>query len=78
MKSKDLWTKGPEWNNAAYEEKEKYHYLTHPAQDPTNSIIYRKRMGTLEERKPTPGERKNKQRKKTGGKLKKHKLFKLK
>ena len=35
-KSKKLWTKGPEWNNAAYEEKEKYHYFTHPAEDHTN------------------------------------------
>ena len=28
-KIKELWTKGPEWNNAAYKEKEKY--FTHPA-----------------------------------------------
>ena len=30
-KSKGLWTKGPEWNNAVYEEKEKPHYFTHAA-----------------------------------------------
>ena len=36
-KRKKLWTKDTEWNNAAYEEKEKYHYFTHPAQDYTNS-----------------------------------------
>ena len=36
-KSKELWTKDPEWNNAAYEEKERYHYFRHPAQDTTNS-----------------------------------------
>ena len=35
-KSKELWTKGPKWDNAAYEEKEKYHYFTHPAEDHTN------------------------------------------
>ena len=37
-KSKKLWTKGPEWNKAAYEEKEKYHYFTHQAQDYCRSI----------------------------------------
>ena len=50
-KSKKLWTKGPEWNNAAYEEKEKYHYFTHPAQDYTNSNSHfnlRERMGPWE------------------------------
>ena len=31
-KSKKLWTKGPEWNNAAHEEKEKYPYFIHPFQ----------------------------------------------
>ena len=36
-KSKKLWTKDPKWNNAAYEEKKKSHYFTHPAQDTTNS-----------------------------------------
>ena len=36
-KSKNLWTKGPEWNNAAHEDKEKYHHFTHPAPDYTNS-----------------------------------------
>ena len=36
-KSKKLWSKGHEWNNAAFGEKEKYHYFTHPAQDYTNS-----------------------------------------
>ena len=34
--SKELWTKGPEWYNAAHEEKKKYHYFTHPAEDHTN------------------------------------------
>ena len=38
-KSKNLWTKGPEWNNAAYEyeKKEKYHKFKHPTQDYANS-----------------------------------------
>ena len=36
-KIKELWTKVPEWNNAAYEEQEKSHYFTHPAHDTTNS-----------------------------------------
>ena len=36
--SKELWTKGPEWNNAAYEERKKSHYFTHPAQDTPISI----------------------------------------
>ena len=35
-KSKELWTKGSEWDNAAYKEKEKYLYFTHPAEDHTN------------------------------------------
>ena len=50
-KSKELWTKGPEWDNAAYEEKEKYHYFPHPAQDYTNShppFNKRERMRTWE------------------------------
>ena len=50
-KSKKLWTKGPEWNNAAYEEKEKYHYFTHPIRDYTNSNFYfnqRERIWTWE------------------------------
>ena len=29
-KSRKLWTKGPEWNNAVYVEKKKSHYFTHP------------------------------------------------
>ena len=33
-KSKELW------NNAAYEEKEKYYYFTHPAQDHTNFHLH--------------------------------------
>ena len=37
QKSKKLWTKGIEWNNTAYEEKEKSHYFPHPAQDTANS-----------------------------------------
>ena len=37
-KSKELWTKGPKWNNAANEKKEKYHYFTHSAHDYTNSL----------------------------------------
>ena len=41
-KSKELWTKGPEWNNAAYEEKEKYHYFTHPVPP----FYQKERMGT--------------------------------
>ena len=44
-KSKKLWTKGPEWNNAAYEEKKKYHYFTHPAQDYTKNEDVRNRGG---------------------------------
>ena len=53
-KSKKLWTKGPEWNNAAYEEKEKYHHFTHPARDYTNSHPHfkkRERMRTWETEK---------------------------
>ena len=36
-KSKKLWTKGPEWNNSAHEEKEEYHHFTQPARNHTNS-----------------------------------------
>ena len=28
-----------EWNNAAYEEKEKFYYFTHPARDTTSSHL---------------------------------------
>ena len=50
-KSKELWTKSPECNNIVYEEKEKYHYFTHPAEDHTNfypPFNQRERMGTWE------------------------------
>ena len=49
QEKKNLWTKGPEWNNAAYDEKEKYYYFTHTAVDHTNlhpHFNQRKRMGT--------------------------------
>ena len=48
--SKKLWTKGSEWNNAAYEEKEKYHYFTHSAEDHTNfhpHFNQREKMGKI-------------------------------
>ena len=48
-KSKKVWTKGPEWNNAAYGEIKKPHCFTHPAQDTTYSHLHfnqRERMGT--------------------------------
>ena len=80
MKSKELWIKGPEWNNAAYEEKEKSYYFKHPAQDTTNSHPHfkqRERMGTWEKKRPKSGARKSKQRIKTGGMLKESKLVKL-
>ena len=73
-KSKKLWTKGPEWNNVAYEEK-KYHYFTHPAQDATNSYPYLnliERIGAWEIRRPIPGASKRKK-----NKLKESKLGKL-
>ena len=63
-KSKELWTKGPEWNNAAYEEKEKYHYFTHPVRDYTNShpiSTKKKEWGCEKYRRPTPGARTSKQ-----------------
>ena len=43
--------KGSEWNNAAYEEKEKYHHFTHAVWDYTNSYPHfnkRERMKTWE------------------------------
>ena len=57
--------KGPEWNNAVYEEKEKYHYFTHPAQKYTNShpiSTKEKKWGREKKKGPTPGARKSKQR----------------
>ena len=66
-KSKKLWAKGHEWNNAVYEEKEKYRYFTHLAQDTTNSnpnFNQRKNGNMRKERIPTPGARKSKTRKK--------------
>ena len=67
-KSKELWTKGLEWNNAAYEEKEKYHYFTHPAQDYTNSHPHfnkSERMRTWETEETNT---RSKKKEKTGGK----------
>ena len=52
-KSKELWTKSPEWNNAAYEEKEKSPYFTNPVQDTTNShpiLTKRERMEPWEKK----------------------------
>ena len=52
-KSKEQWTKRPDWNNAVYEKKEKYHYFTHPAQDYNNAHLnlnQRERMGTWEKK----------------------------
>ena len=43
-KSKELWTKDPEWNYAAYEEKENSYYFAHPAQYATNSHPHFKAM----------------------------------
>ena len=73
-KIKKLWTKGPEWSNAAYEEKEKSHYFTHPAQGTTSSHPHfnqRERMETWEKEKTnTRSKKKINRRKKTGGNLK--------
>ena len=77
-KSKELWTKNPEWNNVAYEEKEKYHYFTYPEEDHTNFhpiSTKEKEWGREKKRRPTKGARKSKQRKKIGGKLKESKII---
>ena len=53
-KSKELWTKSSEWNNAAYEEKEKYYYFTHPAENHINfhpHFNQRERMKAWEKEK---------------------------
>ena len=60
-KSKELSTKGPEWNNAAYEEKEKSQYFIHSTQDTTNSHPHfnlRERMGTWEKNETHTGSKK--------------------
>ena len=44
-KSKKLWTKGSERNNAVYEEKENFHYFTHLAQDTTYISTKEKEWG---------------------------------
>ena len=57
-----LSIKGPEWNNAAHEEKKKYHYFTHPAMDYTNSHTYlnqKERMGTWDKEETHTGSKKN-------------------
>ena len=56
-KSKELWTKGPKWNNATYEEKENYHYFIHLAQDYTPKKK-KFQWGRQKKRRPTPGARK--------------------
>ena len=73
-KCEKLWTKSTEWNNADYEEKEKSHYFTHPAQDTTNSHSHfnqKERMGTWEKKRDSHLEKeKVNKEKKTGEKLK--------
>ena len=72
-KSKELWTKGLKWNN---EEKEKYHYFTHPAEYHTNfhpNFNQKERMGTWEKEETHTWSKKN-----TVGKLKENKIIKLK
>ena len=64
-KSKEMWIKGPEWNNADY--------LSHPAQGTTNSHPHsnqRKRMWTWEKKEINTGNKKSKQRKKNRRKVK--------
>ena len=52
-----------QWNNAAYEEKEKYHHFTHPARDYTNSHppFQQKWKNEDVRNRATPGARKIKQ-----------------
>ena len=62
-------------DEAVYEEKEKFHYFTHQAQNTTNSHPHLGwKLGMWEKYEikkwSTPGTRKSKQKKKTGGKLK--------
>ena len=72
-KSKKLWTKGPEWNNPAYEGKEKSHYFMHH-QFPFLFQLKRKNVD-VKKKETTTGSKKKK--KKTGEKLKGSKLVKL-
>ena len=60
-KSKKLWTKGPEWNNAVT--------ISHPAHGNTISTK-EKEWGREKKKRPTPRARKSKQREKIRGKLK--------
>ena len=53
--------KGHEWDNAAYDEKEKSHHFKHPVQDITNyqpHFNQRERIGAWEKWRPIPGVRK--------------------
>ena len=78
-KSKKLWTKGPEWNNAAYEEKEKNHHFTRPARDYTNShphINKKERMRTWETEETNTRSKTKETKIKAGGKSKESRLLK--
>ena len=63
-KRKKLWTKGPEWNNAAHEGKESINisHTQHRATlIPTPISTKVKEWGREKQMRPTPGARKSKQ-----------------
>ena len=71
-KSKELWTKWPEWNNAAYEEKERYNYFTQPTPDHPH-FNQKERMETWE-KEETHTRGKKKQWKKNRRKVKRKQI----